>query len=197
MINRVFALPAICSVLFLSACGGFNDPNSFFYAKNKVELSVTSTPSFATVSIGGHVGETPGRLTLEATEEEKKIMKIVRSIEVRWQSGASIQKVVEFNIGENSNGSGVFSREHSLSFNRPANVPGLELDVSYATQIQIARAAQAQIDAQNRQNAINAYLDREQQRIDALNSQVRSQARSITNCTSRRGYGNTVQTTCY
>ena len=196
MYKKFYIFPSIFLSLLLSGCGGLYDPNSIFYAKNKVELSVTSIPSFATVSISGNVGETPGRVKLEATEEEKKLMKIVRNIEVRWQSGAAIQKVIEFNIGENSNGSGTFNREHNLSFNRPANVAGLELDVHYATQMQIAKAAQAKIDAQKSLDAINTYLDREQQRRDAFNNQMKNSVRKITNCSSTR-YGNTVNTTCY
>ena len=151
-----------------------------------VELTVTSEPAGATVTSGGQTyGTTP----------VKQPCFIAAALRLTWASGAYATTPADFTICESS------GRKQAMSFPRPPEVAGADLDYQYAVQL-------AQLDLMRRQMILNAYLGIEQQRQEQYEAQQRNMleyARSLhdfgkrpqpaLSCTSER-IGNVVYTRC-
>lgn len=93
---------------------------------------------------------------------------------VTWASGAT-QTVPQVEL------CGSKFSDYSVTVARPAGAPGLDVDLQFAVQVQQLQAQQQEADA-----AQNAYL------LQLYNSSASQKV----NCTSRKGLGDTVYTTC-
>ena len=160
-----------------------------------VELTVTSEPAGATVTSGGQTyGTTPVMIRVP-TRGKKQPCFIAAALRLTWASGAYATTPADFTICESS------GRKQAMSFPRPPEVAGADLDYQYAVQL-------AQLDLMRRQMLLNAYLGIEQQRQEQYEAQqhnmleyVRSlqdfgkRPQPALSCTSER-IGNVVYTRC-
>jgi hypothetical protein len=162
-----------CGVLLLSGC-----------ATNQVRVTYYSDPNGAALYEGQKaLGYTPFTLIYPISPQDKARGYVSLSpTKVVWASGASA--TVQSRIAELSKGT-----NFHLVFMRP-DVPGRDVDLNFALQLERNRILQEQANAQRDQafwQMYNAVFNQYQKSAPTYNR---------TNCTSNV-IGNNIYTTCY
>ena len=167
-----------CGILFLAGC-----------ATNQLQLTIYSDPPGATIYQGEKVlGYAPLNVRVnEPPEDQKSTIIKVSDAKAVWASGVS-RSLKYINLDRSK-----FTR-FQFTFVRP-DVPGREIDVNFALQLERNRILQQQAQAQQDQAFWQMYST-------TLNQYRQSYVPAYTtgfksfNCTSRR-VGSYVYTDCY
>jgi len=172
----IFCLLAV--MLFLAGC-----------ATNRIEMTYYSDPAGATIYSGqSPVGYTPFTLAYNIRPEDKdqRFLKIPGT-KVVWATGVSTE-VQSLTVDRNKG-----SRFHFV-FVRP-DVPGRQIDVNFAVQLERNRILQQQAEAQQDQAFWQMYNTMLNQYRQSYVPTYSPTFKSF-NCTSRQ-VGNYIYTDCY
>lgn len=132
-------------------------------------------------------GYTPQAIVYQLSEEDRKRgYKILAGTTVRWASGATAE-VTSITADLNKDG-----LSQQFTFNRPDGVPGREVDVRFALELERLEIMRRQAAAQEEQAAAQRRQAETQEEQTAVQ---RRKKHSPTNCTSTV-IGNTVHTSC-
>lgn len=138
------------------------------------------------------IGYTPQTLTYKlSSEDRKRGMVMLRGTKVLWASGASAE-IPQITADFRQHG-----RNQQFTFLRPDGVPGREIDVRFALELERLEIMRRQASAQERQaEAQRRQAEAQRRQAEALEAQLfRSQIPSRTNCTSTIN-GNSIYTSC-
>lgn len=162
-----------CGILLLTGC-----------ATNQVKVTYYSDPASAALYEGQRAfGYTPFTLVYPITpQDSERGYMLLRGTTVVWASGASASvQSLKADLSQGNNFHFIFIRP---------DVPGREVDLNFALQVERNRILQQQAEAQRDQafwQMYNAIFTQYQKTIPTYNR---------TNCTSNI-IGNSIYTTCY
>jgi len=165
---------------------------------SNLKMTYKSDPPFAPLYEGGaKLGVTPLTVEYAVTDESKKNgSMLLKGTSVRWVSGATAEvPVIHVDL---KNG-----LAQEITFTRPENYPGREIDVAHARETAKLMLLFLQVQAQDRQARAQediANIQRDKQISDSINQIGKPQTpyplpRRPINCTSSV-VGGFVHTTC-